>query len=206
MKYLAILCLSILSTTAFATGNIDASEMKFKIYKFAVSGSAACTNPISIFTSATGSEQDMLSGPTFGSGHLASGTYPCVMIELSKIIKTAAAATSGSCTSGLEFSDVICQDGVQSSQLIDGTSVSCSGGTGNDQHVTLFITTISAGSSGNRSLLPPTSATDTTSGLRLTSPFVVSASVSGTFAVNFHNFLSSGGGLCNTSAPTFSFQ
>jgi hypothetical protein len=201
MKTLSILAIVLLSTHAFA---INAGSMKFNVYKLAVSTSAACTSPVVIFENAAGVEQDMVAGPTFGAGRVTAGTYPCVMIELSKIIKTSAATTSGNCTAGFEFSDVICND-TQFSQLINGTSVACSGGITNNQHVTLFMTTISAGSSGNNALLPPATASDTTRAIRLTAPFVVSASRAGVLSVNATNFLSSGGGTCNTSAPTFTF-
>lgn len=191
---------------AQAAGTIDAAVMKFKVYKMAVSTSATCSSPITIFTNADGIEQDMVAGANFGAGRVDPGTYPCVMIEMSKIIKTRPATTSGFCNSTVEFSDVICNDTPQLSETIAGANVSCSGGITNDQHVTLFITTLSAGNSGNRSLLPPSNGSDTTSGLALTGPFVVTTSKAGALTVNYHNFLSSGGGVCGTNAPGFSFN
>lgn len=189
-----------------STGTINASELKIKVYKFAVSESADCTNPILIFEDSTGIEKDLAASPSFGSGEIDDGTYPCVMIEASKIIKTSAAVTSGDCTKDLEFSDVICND-TQKSQLIDGTSVSCSGGNTNDQHVTLFITTLSSGNGdGVRALLPPETATDTNSSIVLTNPFVVNGDVAGTLSVSLVHFLGSGSGVCFTSPPPFSFE
>ena len=142
---------------------------KVKVFKFAVSTSKACTDPITIFSSVAGVEQDLLTSPTFGSGQVAAGTYPCVLIEVSKIIHT-----QGTTLCTTEFPDVICNDN-QLSQLIDGTSVTCTGGYDNDQHVTLYINTLNTGNRGDRALLPPSSETDTASGLKLTSPFVVSS-------------------------------
>ncbi len=191
---------------AFSVGTVNAGTMKFKVYKFAVSASVACTSPIEIFSDAAGVEQDMVTGPTFGSGRLAAGSYPCVMVEMSKVIQTSAATTSAGCSAGVTFNDVICQDTTQLSQTIAGVGLTCSGGVANDQHVTLFITTISAGTSGARALLPPTSETDTTSGLKLTTPFVVTAAgKTGTLTVTTTNFLTPGVATCSTNAPTFSF-
>ena len=101
------------------------------------------------------------------------------MIEVSKIINTAVAVPQGNCNSTTPFDDVICNDG-QESQLIDGTPVTCSGDISNDEHVTLFLTTLSAGTSDDKALLPPANSTDTTSALKLLSPFVVQGSTTGT--------------------------
>jgi hypothetical protein len=172
-----------------------------KICNFAVSTSKACTSPITIFSDSAGVERDLLSSPTFGSGSVDAGTYPCILIEISKLIKTTGTTD---CTE--EWTDMICQDNTQSSKLIDGTSVTCSGGKSNDQHVTLYITTASTGSSGDRALLPPDNETDTTAGLKLTSPFIISADTSGTLKVSPTGFIDKAGAICGTSAPTFSFE
>ena len=194
--------LSLAGVTLAGKGTIDAGSMKVTIYKFAVSATKDCTNPVVVFSSTAGVENDLLANPTYGSGPVDPGTYECVMIEMSKIIKTSAATTSGTCTQGVEFSDVICGTG-QNAQLIDGTSVQCTGDVGNPQHVTLYITTASAGQGGNRALLPPSSATDTTSGLKLTAPLVVTANMPVTLNVDPKQFLEGSGPVCSTSAPSF---
>jgi hypothetical protein len=191
--------------TALDTGTIDASSLKLKVYKFAVSESEKCTHPITIFTSADGEEKDIATGPTFGAGTVDSATYPCVMIEMSKTIKTTPSTSSGSCVAGHEFSDVICNDG-QESQLIDGTAVTCSGGDAHNQHVVAYITTLRLGAGGDRALLPPTSSADAGSGIILTAPFVVDGDVTGTLSVSLHNFLGSASGECFTSPPPFTFE
>ncbi len=91
----------------------------------------------------------------------------------------------------------------QTSQLVDGTPVTCSGGAANPQHVTIFATTATAGQNGARSLLPPTSASDTGSGLALTAPLVVSASTPVTLSVDARQFLDGTSPVCTTSAPSF---
>jgi hypothetical protein len=186
-----------------AKGTIDAASMKVTVYKFAVSTNRDCSNPRVVFTNAAGVESDLLSNPTPGSGPVDPGSYQCVLIELSKTIKTSAATSGGACTARQEFSDVICQDG-QQSQLVDGTSVTCSGSATNPQHVTLFVTTASAGNGGERALLPPTGASDSTSGLKLDGPLVVTRNAPVTLSVDPKKFLDgSQGGICSTSAPSF---
>jgi len=145
---------------------LNATSIKYKIYKIALSTSAECTNPVTLLESATGVQSDLLTTPTFAKGKIAAGTYRCVLIELSKIINTAA---TGACTTAQN--NLICADG-QESKTISGTPVTCSGGTGYEERVVLYYTTLSAQTSGTRVFLPPTSAADTTSGVTLASPIV----------------------------------
>jgi hypothetical protein len=183
-------------------GTIDATMMKVTIYSFAVSTNADCSDPIVVFSSADGVESDLLANPTYGSGPVDEGTYPCVMIEVSKIIHTSAKTSEGSCVAEQPFADVICQDG-QASQQIDGTAVTCSGGADHAQHVTLFINTLSAGMGGDRALMPPSGPSDSTSGLKLTAPLVVKGDMPVTLTVDPKQFLSGMGPSCSTSAPNF---
>ncbi len=144
----------------------DATSIKYKIYKIALSASAECTNPVTLLESPTGVQSDLLATPTFAKGKISAGTYRCVLIELSKNINT---TSSAPCT--VPRDNLICADN-QESKLIGGTPVTCSGGTGNDQRVVLYYTTLSAQTSGTRVFLPPTGAADTTSGVTLTTPIV----------------------------------
>jgi hypothetical protein len=197
-----VAALLVSASTEAGKGTIDAASIKITIHKFAVATGKDCSHPTVVFSSDAGIENDLLAGPTYGSGPVDPGTYECVIIELSKIIKTTAQTTSGSCTAGLEFSDVICRDG-QASQLVDGTPVTCSGEDANPQHVTVYITTASAGLGGDRALLPPTSDSDSTSGIPLTAPLVVRGDLPVTLTVDPRQFLDGTGSVCGTSAPSF---
>jgi hypothetical protein len=194
--------IAITASTQAGKGTIDAASLKITIHKFAVATSSDCAHPTVVFTSDAGVESDLLANPTYGSGLVDPGTYECVLIELSKIIKTSATMSSGSCVQGFEFPDVICRDG-QASQLVDGTPVTCSGGDATPQHVTVFVTTASAGKGGDRALLPPASASDTTSGIQLSAPLVVSADRVVTLTLDPKQFLDGSGPVCATSAPSF---
>ncbi len=149
-----------------ATTIVDATSIKFKLYKVAFSNNADCTSPSVFFESAAGVQADMLTSPTFGKGKMTAGTYRCLMLEVSKLINTTAA---GTCTT--PTNNLICTD-TQQSKLINGDPVTCTGGTGADQKVVLYFTTLSAGNTGTRALLPPINASDTTSGLVLSNPIV----------------------------------
>lgn len=178
--------------------DMDATVLKVKVFKFAVSNSKACTNPVVIFSSTTGVEEDLLQGPTFGSGAVDAGTYPCVMLEVSKVIKVA-----GSAGCAAQVEDVICNGGNgQTSQLIDGTAVACLDADPT-QKVVLYITTASPGGTGNGALLPPTSETDTTHGIKLDAPFVVSGDTTGTFKMSKRMLVTE---TCETKAPSFTFE
>jgi hypothetical protein len=144
----------------------DATSIKYKIYKIALSSSAECTSPVTLLESATGVQSDLLATPTFAKGKISSGTYRCVMVELSKNINT---TTTAPCTAPRD--NLICAEG-QESKTISGTPVTCTGGTGNDQRIVLYYTTLSGQTSGARVFLPPTDASDTSSGVTLTTPIV----------------------------------
>ena len=202
---LIALTLGIASPSEAGKGSIDAASITVRIHGFAVSKNKDCSSPVVVFSSSIGVENDLLSSPTYGSGPVDPGSYECVIIELSKVIKTSAASSSGSCTQGQVFSDVICRDG-QGSQLLDGTSVTCSGGDANPQHVAVYVTTVSAGQGGERALLPPSSANDVTSGLKLSGPLVVGGDTPVTLSVDPKKFLDGSGSSCGTSAPGFSVE
>jgi hypothetical protein len=48
--------------------NIDPTYLKLKVYKFAVSTSPFCTNPVTVFEEANPSYTDVLLGPSLGNG------------------------------------------------------------------------------------------------------------------------------------------
>ena len=82
----ALLTISINPFSAFA--GISPSSLKLKIYKFAVSTSPYCTNLITVVDNGISAvETDFVNLPDLGSGVLADGTYPCVVIEMSDNVK-----------------------------------------------------------------------------------------------------------------------
>lgn len=209
ISFLALLTLS----TAFtmnakaATSGLNPESLKLKIYKVAISTDALCTNMVTIFTNDSPSYTDFLASPTLGSGSVAAGTYNCIAIEFSSIIKPTPAETStgtGSCVQGTEF-ELNVANGTNY-QLIDGTTGT--GGAG-DTRVAMWLSTASTqttGIGGHSAFLPPTSVGSATEGFLLSSPLVVSGTSSGTFVVNGAGKIEENGASCEFLPPLFSFR
>ena len=193
--------------------NIDPTYLKLKIYKFAVSTSVFCTNPVTIFETDAPTYMDILQNPTFGSGQVADGTYNCVIIEFADIIKFLPNATSDSthCNSSTEATLDVCRSG--SSKMSDGTTTTCTVG---EDRVAMYLSTTSATSGGGADAFPPpTTTNDATKGFLLGNALVVSGTGSGKFVVNgTDQICDTADGSCNgqdsTSCelmpPAFSFS
>ncbi len=98
-------CLAIPSARA----SVTASVFELKIYKFAVSTSEDCSNPIIVYENAAPEYSDFAKGPTFGSWHLADGTYKCVMFEMSDHIRYTPGTNEGACLQGKAYTDDVCR-------------------------------------------------------------------------------------------------
>ena len=72
---------------------IDASSLKLQVYSVMLSTSPLCTDPYTVFSSASPTEVDFLSAPTLGSGNPPDATYNCVIIKMSDIIKFTPSST-----------------------------------------------------------------------------------------------------------------
>lgn len=215
MKILLIVSL-LLSAQAFAlTGN--PSSLKIKVYRFAVSENTDCSNPkIVLDNSSDATYVSMLDTPNFGSGVLANGTYPCVMIEMSDNIKFTPDSTFGTyCVGGTEYTLDVC--GSSSSYIdLDGVTQACSGDNGSDpadNHVddklVLYLSTASTSTGGGANAFqPPTSAADASNGFNLPSALIVSGTEVGIFDVNGTGKVESdlGPAYCEFAPPLFSFS
>ncbi|NCN95692.1 MAG: hypothetical protein GW917_03125, partial [Bdellovibrionales bacterium] len=140
LLYVFALCTPFAATQAANLG-LSPSALKLKVYKFAVSTNPLCTNLVTVVDNgSTPLEVDFSGSVNLGSGSLADGTYPCVVIEMSDKIKYTSASTStaGNCVSGTEYTLDVCSSGT--STLVDGTTVTCSAA---DNKVALHISTAS---------------------------------------------------------------
>lgn len=150
-------CAVLMSSVNAADVGLSASSIKLKVYKMAVSSSPLCTNLITVLDNgSTPTEVDFLSNPNLGSGTLANGTYPCVVIEFSDLVKfrPSANSTSLNCSTATEYTLDVCRaGGGDSSVLINGTTTNCTGTSGNattygapgDDRVAMYISTASIG-------------------------------------------------------------
>jgi len=151
--YSALSLISSLAAPSLGFANVDPSSTSMKIYKFAVSASPLCTNPITVYSNDSPTSTDLLVNPTIGSGSLDAGTYPCVIMEVSKNLSYIPAADDGHCVHGTSYNLTICHD-TMTSKLVDGTTVTCSGGYANDQRVAIYLTTQSTNVIGKGDLGP----------------------------------------------------
>ncbi|MEO6895060.1 MAG: hypothetical protein ABI218_00275, partial [Caldimonas sp.] len=74
---------------------LDASSLKLQVYSVMLSASPLCTNPYTVFSNTAPTEVDFLAAPTLGSGNPPDGTYHCVIIKMSDIIRFTPSASSG---------------------------------------------------------------------------------------------------------------
>ena len=181
---------------------------KLTIYKFAVSASADCSSPITVLNNEAGIEVDMEKGPTIGTGVLADGTYPCVILEMDDDIKFTSTTTDGSCAADTEYTINVCRQfsptTTITSTLVDGTTVTC---TDAKEKVAVYISTNAANSTeGMDPFNAPTSA-GSASGITLGSALVVTGATSGAFRMDTSNKVDgSKGDSCDMGPPSFSFS
>jgi hypothetical protein len=189
--------------------------LKLKVYKFAVSTSVFCTNLTTVIDNGnTPTEVDFVGGVDLGSGAIAFGTYPCVVVEFSSIIKFRpdATSTTGNCNpSSADVQMDVCGLG-SSSVLIDGSTTTCTNNSAD--RVAMYISTTSTGAGD--AFNAPTIVNDTTKGINLGSALVVSSGSTGLFVVDGTGKVcdgSDGGcdgggnpGVCRMEQPTFSFE
>jgi hypothetical protein len=204
------------STGLAATlASTSASSLKIKLYKFAVSTNADCSNPTVVYTNDNPDYADMAGQATFGTATVADNTYPCVILEMSDVVRFVPSGTDATCTQGTSYDNDICPAGgsMASSTLIDGTAVTCTGDqtTPSENRIALYMTTISthdggSGEEGSNPHAPPAAGASTTAnGLKLGSALVVSGSKTAYFVIDPTGQVSGSDGSCFLDAPAFSF-
>lgn len=193
--------------SGFSYATQTPAAVKIKMYKFAVSTSALCTNPQTIYSNDNPSLTNMSDGPTFSSVVLADGTYPCVIIEMSDKVYFTPSAAEGSCTIPAEDPSIeICRanNGAAPFQLVDGTTGTCAAG---EQRIAIYLSTATSSSAENvNSFLPPRSTSETERGINLATALVVAGAKTGTFVTDFSNKASCQAGSWELDAPVFAFR
>lgn len=212
MKKLTLLALALAFVSGTARAGHDApggdpSSLKIKVYAVYASVSAQCTNPIQIFQNDVGAFQDFLGNPTLGGGDLDDGTYNCIIIKMSSIIKHTPLATDTSCVAGTEYTGGVCNANDSATDL-DGDPILCSGDGSNagsvDSTVYMYMTTDGGASQGDKAFVHPVTPGDG-NGIHLGSPLVVSSTSRAKFVVNANGKVYAGGGECGIEAPLFDF-
>lgn len=213
MKRLLLLSIALVSTVAHSA--LSPSAIKLKVYKLAASESLDCSNPITVVDNGSNpSLIDFKGAPNLGSGNLADGNYPCVIIEISDRILVTPSGGAAHCQNGVEFTQDLCGDGGISA-LISGATTSC--GDSTEDRVALYIT---RGSSATNNLSnpfnPPACSTTgcSTNGVQLGTALTVAGALTGTFKVDADGRVCDGdtggdcsgtGAQCELLPPLFTF-
>lgn len=198
------------------------SVAKMSIYQFAVSESENCTDPVIVIDNGdTPKEFDMLDSPQLGSGTVADGTYPCVIMVMSSSLAVAASETDAVCTANEEFTQSVCGGGESGEGLtmnFDGVEQAC-GGT---KKAYLYLSTGStltrtyeqSGSCDARfdegddsicnSFFPPNTE-DTALGVPLGEALVVNGEEVGVFTLSNLSVGEDGDDRCGMDRPNFTF-
>ncbi len=214
-NFLIIFLLVLTSFAQAANTGLSPSSMKLAVYKFAVSTSPLCTNPITVINNGVSPvETEFIGGVNLGSGPIDNGTYPCVIIEFSSNIKFTPSenSTAGNCLTSTEETMDVCRS-PDTSLLVDGTTASCTAGA---DRVAMYISTASTSTTSSDAFNPPTSGADAARGFNLASALSVSGSSTGRFVVNPTGKVCDGNdsscdgggnnGECRMEPPTFSFD
>jgi hypothetical protein len=209
----AAVALVLVSTSVFAGQAVgkDPASLKLKILGVYASTSPQCTNPINVFLKTTGEYVDLLQGPALGGGDLPDGTYNCVIIKMSDVIKHTPKETDSSCVAGTEYSGEVCRAGGDggAATALDGSPIACTGdgtstGVGEDT-LFMFMTTDPSASTGNRAFELPVAPGDG-KGIKLGSPLVISSTTKAKFVVDATGGVVAGGGECGINPPKFRFE
>lgn len=120
-----------------------AASFTVTVYSLYVSANNDCSNPVLVQDlGANGVDKEFMSGPVLFEGSPAAGTYPCVMMKMSDVLRMKPSTTFGACNAGTEYSGDIYRDG--ESDWVD-VNLATVTGTGTEtvpsnDHVTIFIT------------------------------------------------------------------
>lgn len=191
------------SGLAAAFAALDPSEFNIKIYKFAVSANANCSNPITVYENSAPTLTNFLGSPTIGSGTLEDGTYPCVIFEVSDNMTFKPATSEGACIANTTFTMDICRpDSTGLSTLVDGTVTTCTGTSTpprvpGDDRIAIYMST---GGTDEAEAFNPGSP------ITLGAPFVVAGSAVATFVADGTGAVEDQGSDCDMGAPAFSFE
>jgi hypothetical protein len=197
-KMKTFLLSAVIMTSAFSAHAVfDASSLRLKVYKMAVSSSPDCSNPTVVVSNSSPSYTNFKTNPTLGSGNVADGNYPCVIIEFSDNIKITPSGNGSHCFSSTETTNDVCRtsdwngDGdttdpgeTTTSTLIDGSTVTCDSG---DNRVAMYLTTAASATTQSDAFNPPncnTAGCDPDTGFNLARELQVSGSAVGKFIVD----------------------
>ena len=125
--------------------------LKVKIFEMRVSRNSDCSGAVSVFVNANPDAVDLFGSPGLGSGVISTGTYHCVMFNISdRITYSPKDNIEPFCVAGTAYTYDIFQSGASISP--EGVPIS---GTGNDDKPWIYLSDApTAASVGNACFLP----------------------------------------------------
>lgn len=191
--------------TPRANSGLSPELFNVKVHGFSVSASGDCSDPITLLDDADPPLTDMMDNPTIWEGEVPDGTYPCVIMEISDILRLSPTESSddGQCVQGeLAIQDVCHGDDDDGFRRLDGSVGDCAD---EEQRVALYLSTWSTRQESTNPFWPPTEDGDTTAGLELDGELVVDGDTIGTFVIDATGQVQSAGDHCEVLPPTFAF-
>ena len=188
-----------------ARAAVSPSSVQIKVKQVMISTSSDCSSPVSVNVNASPVYEELTANPTLLSGAIAAGTYKCLMIDMSSLIKyTPATGDGASCVAGTQVTRDLCR---QSTFAIPGGGTGSCTGTAPDDGVESYfwIYFSTTGNSSTSSGQTPSTA------MPLASPLVVNGSSAVTFVADFDGKLvsdtdGSGNPICDCNPPAVSFR
>ncbi len=119
-----------------------AASLTIKLYALYISTSGDCSSPVLAQDLGGGVDKDFMLNPVLFEATPAAGTYQCVMLKMSDVLRMKPGANIGSCVTGHEYAGDIYRDGESDWKDAFLNPIT---GTGTDDvpaddHVTVFIT------------------------------------------------------------------
>ncbi len=175
-----------------------ANSLVIKLYALYISANADCSNPIEVQDLGAGVDRDFMTNPVLFEGTPTAGTYPCVMLKMSDVLRMKPATSFGGCVAGTEYAGDIYREG--ESDWVD-VNLHPVVGTGtddvpNDDHVTIFMTRDTSAALAR--------GISTHQLVQLQSSLVVPGQ--STFRMDASNAVATDGTRCGIEKPVTSFQ
>lgn len=198
---------SVSSVSPAAVDGVDPSSLKVKINEFWVSEDPLCTDPVLVYQATAPAYQEMVNEPVLGSGPVADGVYPCLIMVFNDTIKyTPESSITTICDSATEYSGGTCHDG-ETTLLpdgADGTETDCTDG--EDKVAYYFSTAVESDIGGGAGFHPPDDPDSPTTGAVLDGALVVNGDTTSTMFVDATNKIWENGPFCEMSEADFGFR
>ncbi len=175
------------------------ASTKVRIFEMRASLNSDCTNPVTVFTTPSPTEVDLVSNPTFGSGSIPNGVYHCLMFRIDDMITVVPQANDGACTAGVPVTmDVFSDPANDVSITPEGVTINATPNAENDPWV--YFSDSSLSSTSNNCFEPNTSGCACSGPCSLT-PLTLNSDRAFQLVINLDNRIDGSSGNCKLLLP-----